>query len=211
MFFFLLKSRYWVLTAMDTHRVRVGSDSGNHLPYLAFSPRSVRRFCPRRPEQESRTWSNPSQHTRLQNDQICVLKISIDPISKCLICDFDVRDLVASQQCYRAICWRDPTPTCRVLCGTGDYLNLTESAAETLKLIIPRNDEDYFWIDQLCIKQMNFVERSAQVSMMGQIYSSAKQAILLFSFNITRICPLSEAAQRSCYRRENTTNLSSSS
>ena len=69
-----------------------------------------------------------------------------------------------------------PKPTYSVLCSTGDYLDLTESAAEVLKFVLFQKPDDWFWIDQICINQSDLAERSAQVSMMGQVYSSASQA-----------------------------------
>ena len=121
--------------------------------------------------------SKPFQYTGLQKNQIRVLRISVDPDTKLLICDFDLRDLSDCQGTYKATsyCWGDPKPTKSVLCSTGDYLNLTESAAEVLRYVSACNPKEWFWIDQLCIDQANVAERSAQVSIMGSIYSSTKQ------------------------------------
>ena len=138
-----------ILIAMEPDSALASWEIGNQLPYLIASPRVVKDSGAPRPEHGVIATSKLFQYTRLQNNQIRVLRISIDPDTKLLICNFDVRDLTASQETYRAVsyCWGDPTPTCSVLCSTGDYLNLTESAAENLKFVIPRNPEDCFWID----------------------------------------------------------------
>lgn len=153
------------------------SGYGANLPYLMASSISITHAgIPRLGNKVTMT-SKPFQYTRLQDRQIRVLAISIDPETKVLIVNFDVRDLTACRGTYRAIsyCWGDSKPTYRVLCSTGGYLTLTESAAEVLKFVIPRNPEDWFWIDQICINQADLAERSAQVTMMGQFYSSTKQ------------------------------------
>ena len=145
-------------------------ESGKDLPYIKAFHGSVMDSGALRPKQGVVATSKPFPYTRLQKNQIRVLSISIDPDTKFLICSFDVRDINASQETFRAIsyCWRDPKPTCRVLCSTGDYLSLTESAAEVMQYVISHSPEDHFWIDQLCINQADLVERSAQVSIMAK-------------------------------------------
>lgn len=64
-----------------------------------------------------------------------------------------------------------------MLCSNGQFLSITESAAEILGYVVPQYSPDLFWIDQLCINQNDLVEKSAQVLMMGQIYSATKQVI----------------------------------
>lgn len=39
-------------------------------------------------------------------------------------------------------------------------------------------DEDWFWIDSICINQANLSERTSQVKLMGQIYRQAKATIV---------------------------------
>ena len=121
----------------------------------------------------------PYQYIQLETNQVRVLSISVEPVTDFLVCNFDVRDLASSQGAYRAIsyCWGDHKPAHRVLCSNGQSLLVTESAAEILNFVVPRNPMDFFWIDQLCINQADLVEKSAQVSVMGQIYSFTKQVI----------------------------------
>ena len=175
------------------------AELGAHLPYLMATPRSITHVSAPQPEDKVTATLKPFQYTRLQDNQIRVLRLSIDPDTKYLICSFDVRDLTTCPGTYRAIsyCWGDPKPTHSLLCSTGDHLNLTESAAEVLKFVLTRNPGDWFWIDQVCINQADLVERSAQVSMMGQIYSSTKQVGLsvkvlpcLFVVQTRKLLPL---------------------
>ncbi|KAL8904144.1 MAG: hypothetical protein Q9207_003468 [Kuettlingeria erythrocarpa] len=63
------------------------------------------------------------------------------------------------------------------MCSDGRSLLVTISAAELLTYVIPRNPTDLYWIDQLCINQENSKEKAAQVLLMGQIYSCAKQVL----------------------------------
>ena len=165
---------------MTPDTTRTNFEEGTRLPYLTASTKCVTETKAPRPRHKVTATSKAFQYSALQDNQIRVLRISIDLDTNFLICDFDIRDLSDCQGTYKAIsyCWGDPKPTCSVLCGTGDYLNLTESAAEILRYVSARNPEDWFWIDQLCINQSNLAERSAQVSIMGPIYSSTKQVDL---------------------------------
>ena len=164
------------------------SESGTRLPYLMASPKSISHTSVSAPKTKVTATSKLFQYTRMQDNQIRVLRMSNDPDTRYSICSFEIRDLTACRGTYKAIsyCWGDPRPTYSVLCSTGGYLNLTESAAEILKFVLSRNPDDWFWIDQICINQSDLAERSAQVSMMGQVYSSASQVGLS-----SELCPLS--------------------
>ncbi|KAL8840531.1 MAG: hypothetical protein Q9170_001284, partial [Blastenia crenularia] len=118
------------------------------------------------------------QYSPLGDRQIRLLRISVDPNGH-LICNFQVQDLASSLGTYRAIsyCWGNPTPAYRVLCNNDQSLVITNSCAEILTHIVPRHPETFFWIDQLCINQKDNAERSAQVLLMGEIYSSTEQVI----------------------------------
>lgn len=141
------------------------------------SPKSITPADVPAPKTKVTATSKSFQYTQLEYNQIRVLRISSDLDTKYLVCSFDIRDLTACRGIYKAIsyCWGDPKPTYSVLCSTGDYLDLTESAAEVLKFVLLQKPDDWFWIDQICINQSDLAERSAQVSMMGQVYSSASQ------------------------------------
>ena len=162
---------------MEPNTTRVDLEPGTRLPYMTASSHcNIDTEAPR-PRDKVIATSKPFQYTGLQDNQIRVLSISVDPDTKLLICDFDLRELPDCQGTYKAIsyCWGDPKPTQSVLCSTGDYLNLTGSAAEVLRYVSACSPKEWFWIDQLCIDQANLAERSAQVSIMGSIYSSTKQ------------------------------------
>ena len=162
---------------MEPDAILTRSEFETHLPYLTASSRPETPAGVPRPKDKMTATSKPFPYTRLQDNEIRLLRISIDPDSNLLICNFDVRDLTASRGTYKAIsyCWGDPEPRHSVLCTTGDHLNLTESAAEVLRFVVSRDSEDWYWIDQICINQEDLVERSAQVSIMGQVYSSTRQ------------------------------------
>ena len=123
--------------------------------------------------------SEPYQYTSLKAGQFRMLSIFLEPVTGFLTCNLDVRDLTSSRRAYRAIsyCWGNHIPTNRLLCSNGQSLLITKSAAEILEFIVPQNPTEFFWIDQLCINQADLPERSAQVSIMAQIYSSTKQVI----------------------------------
>lgn len=83
-----------------------------------------------------------------------------------------------------------PKRTCSVLCGTGDCMELTESAAEDLGVLCCAGilGGCWFWIDRVCVKTKR-VWRSCRrkCRWWDRIYSSAKQVglspecIILFS------------------------------
>lgn len=123
--------------------------------------------------------SEPYQYTTLKAGQFRMLSIFLEPVTGFLTCNLEVRDLASSKGVYRAIsyCWGNHVPTNRLLCSNGQSLLITKSAAEILEFLVPQNPTDFFWIDQLCINQTDLPEKSAQVSIMAQIYSSTKQVI----------------------------------
>ena len=123
--------------------------------------------------------SEPYQYTGLKAGQFRILSLFLEPVTGFLTCNLDVRDLASSKRAYSAIsyCWGNHAPTNRLLCSNGQSLLITKSAAEILEFIVPQNPTEFFWIDQLCINQADLPERSAQVSIMAQIYSSTKQVI----------------------------------
>ena len=60
----------------------------------------------------------------------------------------------------------------------GEPVSITQSLAEALLQLRSDTDERTLWIDQLCINQEDSAERSQQVTMMGDIYSLARQVIV---------------------------------
>lgn len=58
------------------------------------------------------------------------------------------------------------------------YIALTQSLVEALPYLFSRSTTGRLWIDQLCINQEDLEERAQQVSLMGDIYKSAKATII---------------------------------
>lgn len=96
-----------------------------------------------------------------------------------LVCSFHEVDLQCSQLQYVAVSyyWGDPTPVARLFTANNQSLPLSKSADNVLQGLISHNLDKYHWIDQVCIDQENVAEKSKQVAMMGNIYSSAYRVI----------------------------------
>ena len=60
----------------------------------------------------------------------------------------------------------------------GESVRITQSLAEALLQLRSDTHERTLWIDQLCINQEDSAERSQQVTMMGDIYSLARQVLV---------------------------------
>jgi hypothetical protein len=60
----------------------------------------------------------------------------------------------------------------------GTFLGVTKSLAEALPYIVRACICEYLWIDQLCINQADFPERSQQVKLMREIYRAAGHVIV---------------------------------
>ncbi|KAL9611174.1 MAG: hypothetical protein Q9167_004159 [Letrouitia subvulpina] len=150
--------------------------SGNELPYLK-APREAGSTYLQGTAVEIR--SEKYEYSPLQRNQFRFLKVTVEPRTSYLVCDFEVRDLPSSRGEYIAIsyCWGDPRPTHRILTGDGRFLAVTESATEVLRFVVPKYPSHGLWIDQLCINQTQLEEKSVQVSMMGQIYSSTIKVV----------------------------------
>lgn len=69
-------------------------------------------------------------------------------------------------------CWGAEEPPCYIYCGSG-YVRITTNLESGLKQSRRADKPRILWADQICINQKNIPERSAQVSMMGQIFSKA--------------------------------------
>ena len=70
--------------------------------------------------------------------------------------------------------WGDPTITVPITIN-GSIIQATENLAKALTALshIPET-LDHLWVDALCINQSDIHEKSQQVSMMGRIYTEAK-------------------------------------
>ncbi len=86
---------------------------------------------------------------------------------------------LASAPDYEAISyvWGDPTETCDIICS-GQQLAVTKSLHSALCRFRFRNQKRTLWADSICTNQWALGERSAQVSIMGKIYSQAHQVLI---------------------------------
>ena len=73
--------------------------------------------------------------------------------------------------------WGSASDRTDIQCN-GKPVSITQSLAEALLHLRSDTDERTLWIDQLCINQDDAAERSQQVTMMGDIYSLARQVLV---------------------------------
>lgn len=147
------------------------------LPILGMAQRPAGNLFGLKKKQATGSSSGPYQYAPLAAQQIRVVSVSIEPSTGFVVCSFEHRDLASSLGSYRAIsyCWGDPTAAYRLLFNNGQSIVITKSCAEILTHVVPQHPTDLYWIDQLCINQNNNAEKSVQVLLMGEIYSSTKQ------------------------------------
>jgi hypothetical protein len=77
--------------------------------------------------------------------------------------------------------WGDPMTERKFCCrsrATTGVLQITRSLEEALKQFRLRHGTLHIWADAICIDQDNLQERSEQVRLMDQIYSSAKRVLI---------------------------------
>ncbi|KAF5008669.1 hypothetical protein FDECE_5081 [Fusarium decemcellulare] len=80
---------------------------------------------------------------------------------------------------YEALsyCWGDPKQAFEITCNHESF-HVTENLFVALKHLRTQDVERVLWIDAICINQEDPKERSAQVLLMGKIYSAAEQAVV---------------------------------
>ena len=74
--------------------------------------------------------------------------------------------------------WGDPTPCSMMFLPNDQIIAISKSVDHILLYIVEENMQDYFWIDATCICQTNLEEKSAQVRVMDEIYSSAAAVVV---------------------------------
>lgn len=73
----------------------------------------------------------------------------------------------------------DNVRSCPVYIGSfWDVLFQTKNCWEMLRFMRPPRDARTFWVDAICIDQINVLERNAQVANMGRIYSQCSRVVL---------------------------------
>jgi len=94
-------------------------------------------------------------------------------------CRFSVVDLDDLPFPFRAISyvWGGSTIKDEAWFDDETHLDITASAGAILRSIIKSATDRYFWIDALCINQQDDDEKSLQVQLMYDIYSSAEKTI----------------------------------
>lgn len=85
---------------------------------------------------------------------------------------------------YHAIsyCWGSETPTESIYCNDKALLVTKNLLAGLRELsqhrLNPRSAPTWFWIDAICINQVDDVEKATQVQAMGDIFSSASSVLV---------------------------------
>jgi hypothetical protein len=84
---------------------------------------------------------------------------------------------------YRDINVEDEAPElppdfCASMICDGKRIDITQNLSDALTNIVAIGIDGWLWIDALCINQADFEERSSQVLLMGNIYSSASEVLI---------------------------------
>jgi hypothetical protein len=76
--------------------------------------------------------------------------------------------------------WGDVHPEATLWCNNSEWpISATLSLAlRSIMDPLPIESRFTMWVDQLCINQDDLVEKSAQVSLMGEIYQKAKRFLV---------------------------------
>ena len=124
-------------------------------------------------------YSKRYQYTQLPTGYIRLLKPRIEKSTGILLCDLslDSWTMLVDPARQFLIAGETLRPGI-ILFKNGSYLILTNSATEILRYVMACNQESIFWIDQICINQLDTEEKAAQVAMMGDIYSSRLRVIV---------------------------------
>jgi len=93
---------------------------------------------------------------------------------------FSVANLDSLPYSYIAISYvwgGDPSSENGVLFEGGGCVNVTDSAAAVLRGIVASRATKYYWMDALCINQSDKEEKSYQIPLMYDIYSSSEKVL----------------------------------
>lgn len=89
----------------------------------------------------------------------------------------EVRLLETPEFCALSYCWGAPEFDSIIHCNES-VLYITRSLANALECLRQTMGSLVIWIDQICINQEDAAERSAQVQLMREIYSSATDVLV---------------------------------
>lgn len=81
---------------------------------------------------------------------------------------------------YKALSysWGDKTSSSIIILGDGFHFRVRRNLEDALQRIRSPSDVVYVWIDGVCINQADNEERSRQVGLMGEVFSSAEEVIV---------------------------------
>jgi hypothetical protein len=120
--------------------------------------------------------SEPYSYSLLAPGRIRLLKCSEFDETKSIAFEFVTVSLEEAYDKFVAIsyCWGTLSPNSKLPLTDGSHIMVTENVEQLLSHIFTR-DEDYFWLDAVCIDQQNPTEKAKQVEMMAKIYNSARR------------------------------------
>lgn len=115
----------------------------------------------------------PGKHIRL-------LELRTDKSSQQLVYTFIVVSLDYCKHQFTAIsyAWEDPAPVDSINSSDGLSLTLSVTISNLFHSLRKRRETFILWLDALCINQENTEEKSSQVRLMGDIYSSAERVLV---------------------------------
>jgi hypothetical protein len=120
--------------------------------------------------------SRPYSYHSLAPNKIRLLKCSYLDETRSITFGFVTVSLDEVYDKFVAIsyCWGSSPQDRKLPLTDGSHIMVTENV-EQLLLHIFTNDEEYIWLDAICINQQNSKEKAKQVRMMATIYRSARR------------------------------------
>jgi hypothetical protein len=118
------------------------------------------------------------RHEPLNYEADQIRLIQVGPGSRHLVqCTLRHCDIAACPP-YKALSytWGRPYPTEEILLN-GARFSARENLWQYLRTFQP-NEDEFFWIDQICVDQENIEERNHQVEFMGDIYHEASEVVI---------------------------------
>lgn len=133
--------------------------------------------------------ASPHSHTiyskPLRGTQIRLLALQPRDKDDRLVCHLRIVDVADENLSYEAISYvggsqdKPATIHCRDGAGYGHVqLPIPQNAADALEAFREPQAERLLWIDSVCISQASVEEKSAQVAMMGLIFSNATAVLI---------------------------------
>jgi hypothetical protein len=96
--------------------------------------------------------------------------------------------------------WGNQDRSLALQLGSTAIVLVTSSLGETLRYLSAHCTSGYLWVDQICINQTDWNERSQQVEIMGDIYSKAKRVLIWLGRDETDAIELTSSAS-TVYRK----------